>query len=119
MRRRLFVSFLGGTALAPPAALPVYTDPPGDCDIPVVARDDGWPIASVNDDKLIDRDELCRMADRLVASSANAHALLVVRDGKLVFERYFKDADKINGRPIERTFHADALEAPYLWNAPC
>jgi hypothetical protein len=82
MRRRQFVSFLGGPAPAPLAALPVYADPPpGDCGIPV-AQDDGWHIASVDDDKLVDRDALCRMAARLVASSANAHAVLVVRGGK-------------------------------------
>jgi CubicO group peptidase (beta-lactamase class C family) len=50
------------------------------------------------------------MADRLVASSANVHAVLVARGGKLVFERYFKGSDEINGRRVESvTFDADTL----------
>jgi CubicO group peptidase (beta-lactamase class C family) len=89
--------------------LPVYADPPDSCGVPVV-RDDGWPVASVDDDKLIDRDALCRMADLLVASSANVHAVLVARGGKLVFERYFKGSDEINGRRVENvTFDPDTL----------
>src|SRR5580693_8573623 len=109
MRRRRFVSLLGGAALAPFTASRMYADLPDGCDVPV-ARDDGWPIASVNDDKLVDRDALCRMADRLVASSANVHSVLVARRGKLVFERYFKGSDEINGRRVESvTFDADTL----------
>jgi CubicO group peptidase (beta-lactamase class C family) len=48
------------------------------------------------------------MADQL-ATSSNVHAVLVARAGKLVFERYFKGADEINGWPVEKTFHADTL----------
>ena len=110
MRRRRFNSLLGGAALAPLTALPAYAAPPDGCGVPV-ARDDGWPVASANYRKLIDRGAaLCRMADRLVASGANVHAVVVARGGKLVFERYFKGSDEINGRRVESvTFDADTL----------
>lgn len=49
------------------------------------------------------------MTDRL-AASANVHAVLVARAGKLVFERYLTGSDEINDRPIANaTFDADTL----------
>src|SRR5215470_3051788 len=94
MNRRHFSSLLGGTALASLTALRVYTDLSEDCGVPI-ARDDGLSVASVNDEKLIDRAALCGMADQLATSSANIHAVVVARSGKLVFERYFRGSDEV------------------------
>jgi CubicO group peptidase (beta-lactamase class C family) len=110
MERRQFVSLLGGAALASVTASRVCASPPDGCGV-ALARNDGWPVAAVNEDKLVDRDALCRMADRLAASStANVHAVLVARSGRLVFERYFRGSDEIYTRRLGNvSFDADTL----------
>ena len=42
-----------------------------------------------------DSGELNAVADRLVASGANVHSILVARGGKLMFERYMSGSDQI------------------------
>ncbi len=112
MRRRQFMSLLGRAALAPLIVSRGHADPRDGCGLPV-AQDDGWPVASVNDDGHIERDALCRMADKLAANSS-VHAVVVARRGKLMFERYFRGDEQIPGRlyghRIENvTFDADTL----------
>jgi CubicO group peptidase (beta-lactamase class C family) len=114
MRRRDFIGLLGGAALEPFCMSPVFAQSPGLCGVPA-ARDDGWPVAAVNEDKLIDRGALCKITDRFAAlSDAKIHAVLVALGGKLVFERYFRGSDEIPGRiygsRVEHvTFDADTL----------
>src|SRR5689334_19858146 len=112
MRRRRFCSLVGGAALASLHGLPAYAELSGGCGAPT-ARADGWTISTSNDEKLIDGDALCRMADQLAASS-NIHSVLVARSGKLVFERYFSGPDEVPGllfgsRVKNVVFDADTL----------
>ncbi|MHC2461919.1 serine hydrolase domain-containing protein [Bradyrhizobium embrapense] len=108
MDRRQFVSLLGGAALTPLARLPAVADPSNGCSAPV-RRDDGWPVAPVTEDGLVDRGALCRMADRL-AKTTNVHSVLVARGGGLVFERYFSGPDEVDNRKLRNVvFDADTL----------
>jgi CubicO group peptidase (beta-lactamase class C family) len=88
MRRRRFVSLLPGAVLPPLLARPAFADPADAC----AGIDNGV-------DSGIDVGALCRMADRLAATS-NIHAVLVARGGRLVFERYFRGPDEIQSRRV-------------------
>ena len=111
MRRREFASLLGGAALLPLGALSPHAAVADGCGVPT-ARNDGWDIASLDDDTLVDRAALCRLADRLAAlGDPNVHAVVAARGGKLLFERYFKGADQVPGLvfgPRVRTVDFDA-----------
>jgi CubicO group peptidase (beta-lactamase class C family) len=105
MRRRDFSSFVGLSAAVPLSALAALTDAPEGC-TPPSGRADGWPVAAMGDDKAVDTAALCRMADRLVASNANIHSVLVAHAGRLVFERYFRGMDEVPGRLFGRRVEA-------------
>lgn len=107
------MSLLGGAALAPLSALEVCANPHDGCGVPLV-RDDGWPVGSIDDDSLVNREMLCGMADRLVSSEANIHAVLVARNGRLAFERYFTGADEIPGYIYGRGVETVAFDADTL-----
>ena len=112
MKRRRLVSLLGGTALAPLAAAPAATsaraEPADRCAVPPV-RGDGWLAATADDYARIDRAALCRMADRLAASS-EVHSVVVARSGRLAFERYFSGPDEVFSRRVRDViFDADTL----------
>lgn len=64
------------------------------------ALDDGWTIARPEESGF-DPTRLCELDDFLAQWPArNIHAVVVVRHGKLVMERYFKGADERWGRPL-------------------
>jgi CubicO group peptidase (beta-lactamase class C family) len=101
MKRRRFSSLLGATTLASFAGVPVFAQQAEACAAPR-ARSDDLLVAAFGDDKAIDTGALCGMTDRLAASGANIHAVLVMHGGKLVFERYLQGLDEVPGRLFGR-----------------
>ena len=63
---------------------------------------DGWPIGSPESAGL--NSDLLRGIGRHFESwtDANAHAILIARHGKLVYERYFTGEDQAWGKPLGR-----------------
>jgi len=93
--------------LASPAA--TAADTPPDCHEPA-AMDDGWTVAAPADEGF-DPAKLCALGPALEAEpERNAHAVLVVRHGTLVYERYFAGEDERWGRPLGRVPHDAATK---------
>jgi CubicO group peptidase (beta-lactamase class C family) len=73
--------------------------PPSDCGTPA-ALADGWEVAAPGAAGL-DPAVLCGIGARFQAwTEANVHSVVVVRHGKLVYERYFSGPDERLGRPL-------------------
>lgn len=89
--------------LATPAAA---ADTPPDCRAPA-ALDDGWAVAAPADEGF-DPATLCAVGPAM--QDRNAHAVLVVRHGTLVYERYFTGEDERWGRPLGRIPHDAATK---------
>jgi CubicO group peptidase (beta-lactamase class C family) len=114
MKRRGFTSILAGTALASLGGSACAH--PNEDFAATTSGDDGWNIAASDDEKLVDTTALSKIADRLVASGANIHAVLVVHRDKLVFERYLQGSDQVPnsffGSRVENVvFDANTLHA--------
>jgi CubicO group peptidase (beta-lactamase class C family) len=72
---------------------------PANCGAPI-ATEDGWSIATPGDVGF-DPAALCQWSERRIATPRdNIHAILVVRQGKLVFEQYFTGDDERGGLPL-------------------
>src|SRR5438552_3160760 len=70
----------------------VYAAPP--------ALDDGWTTGTLEQTG-IDRGRIEAMTDWIRAHpELNVHAVLIERDGRLVYEEYFFGADERMGRPV-------------------
>jgi CubicO group peptidase (beta-lactamase class C family) len=67
---------------------------------------DGWSVDTPQRVGL-DGARLCGIADRLKASDANVHSMVIVRHGKLIFEQYYPGLDFPWGYP-DRRYEFDA-----------
>ena len=71
---------------------------------------DGWMTAAP-EQAGIDRDRLVKMTDSIRSHPEfNVHAVLIERDGRLVYEEYFSGKDERRGQPLGVvTFTRDTL----------
>jgi CubicO group peptidase (beta-lactamase class C family) len=72
------------------------------------SEQDGWQI-SAPENEGFDADLLRGIGPHFEAwDEANAHAVLIPRNGKLVYERYFTGEDKAGATPLGKvTYNAD------------
>ncbi|WP_162146180.1 serine hydrolase domain-containing protein [Inquilinus limosus] len=90
-------------ALASPG-IASAADTLSECRAPAVL-DDGWAVAAPAGEGF-EPALLCALGPALTAwTEGNAHAVLVARHGRLVYERYFAGEDQIWGRPLGRIPH--------------
>lgn len=115
MRRRQLLAGLGAAALSSWMNGSAFAELADQCGVPA-SRDDGWMVAAAAAAKLIDRTALCAMTDRLVAAKANVHAVLAVRGGRLLFERYMTGLDEVPGWLYRRRVETVSFDADTLHN---
>lgn len=83
---------LGQDTTAANQATYVYTIP--------VESDDGWEVATLEDVR-VDGDVLAALVREIREQRLrNIHSVVVVKDGKLVFEEYFEGPDEYRGEPL-------------------
>jgi CubicO group peptidase (beta-lactamase class C family) len=101
------IAFLVAAGTILPVAAPAFAESPARdtaaCDGAAPSSlGDGWTVASPAGAGLDDQ-RLCALGAWLAASpQANVHAVLVIRHGALVFERYFSGEDQRFGRSLGR-----------------
>lgn len=64
-----------------------------------IAREDGLPVAAPSDVGL-DEAMLSQLTDRLANARMNVHSVLIMKDGKLVYEAYRKGRDEKWGESV-------------------
>ena len=102
---RLLMLLLAALALG----APVLAQEPKSCGAPA-SLDDGWTITPPSDVGL-DAAKLCGL-DAFIAQwpQANVHAVVIVRQGKLVYERYYTGPDERLGRPLGKVEYAPTVK---------
>jgi CubicO group peptidase (beta-lactamase class C family) len=70
---------------------------------------DGWPVSAPGEEGL-DGDLFAGIAPQFEAwTEANVHAILIARNGRLVYERYFAGEDQAWGRPLGRVAYDEGM----------
>jgi CubicO group peptidase (beta-lactamase class C family) len=79
--------------------VPAWAEVQSRCGLPVVIAD-GWQVGDQGT-TIANPERLCALRDKLATSnSPNVHAVVLVRNGTLLFEHYRKGYDEKWGRPI-------------------